>query len=70
MEHLQTTERIALKRLQNDHSITIRQADKGSCVVVMDTQQYIQERLTHLNGENVYETLPQGQYTKALGILT
>ena len=67
-DNLTKNERKALKSLQNDHSITARQADKGFCVVVMDTSQYIREGLTHLNDEIVYEILSQGQYTKALGI--
>ena len=34
----------------------------------MDTQEYTDAGLTHLNDDKVYQHLPLGQYTKQLGI--
>ena len=67
-DNLSTNERKALKSLKHDKTIVIRQADKGSCVVVMSIEQYLREGLAHLSDPLVYEKLPQGEYTKALGI--
>ena len=67
-DNLSKNERKALKAMQHDKSIVIRQADKGSCVVVMSIEQYLREGLAHLSDPSVYEKLPLGEYTKALGI--
>ena len=40
----------------------------ASCVVVMGKEQYLSEGLKHLDDQSVYEKLPKGEYTKALGI--
>ena len=39
------------------------------CGVVMGKEQYLSEGLKHLDDQSVYEKLPKGEYTKALGLL-
>ena len=48
-------ERSALKALQNDTSIVIKEADKGSAVVVWDRDDYIKEANSQLQDPKVYE---------------
>ncbi|KAJ8039378.1 hypothetical protein HOLleu_17075 [Holothuria leucospilota] len=48
-------ERCALRDLSSNFNVVIRQADKGSAVVVMDRQLYIQERYRLLNDTSVYQ---------------
>ena len=48
-------ERKAIKTLGNDRSIVIKEADKGSAVVVWDRQDYICEAESQLQDEEVYE---------------
>ena len=67
-DNLTRSERIALRTLQSDQTLVVRQADKGSCVVVIGKEQYLSEGLKHLDDQVVYEKLPKGEYTKALGI--
>ncbi len=47
-------ERDALYSLQSNTDLTIKKADKGSVVVIMDTDNYIQEteRLTSMSRQN------------------
>ena len=44
----------ALKNLKQDRSITIKPADKGSCVVVWDREDYLAEGYKQLNDESTY----------------
>ena len=55
--NLTKEERQALKNLQNDHSIVIKEADKGSAVVVWDREDYLREAEGQLSDQNVYEEL-------------
>lgn len=48
-------EREALRNLQNDTSIIIKEADKGSAVVVWDREDYLKEAEKQLSDEKVYE---------------
>ena len=50
-------ERRALDSLRNDTSIIIKEADKGSCVVIWDRNDYLKEAEVQLGDENVYEHL-------------
>ena len=50
-------ERKALDSLRNDTSIIIKEADKGSCVVIWDRDDYLKEAEVQLGDENVYEHL-------------
>jgi len=38
--NISLAEKIALKSLKNDHTITIAKADKGNMTVVMDKEEY------------------------------
>ena len=44
-----------MRLLANDRSIVIKRADKGSCVVVWDREDYVAEASTQFNDESVYK---------------
>ena len=52
--NLGTDERAALRNLKADRSIVIKEADKGSGVVVWDREDYILEAINQLGDSNVY----------------
>ena len=56
-DNLPREERQALSSLKNRVDIIIKPADKGSAVVVMDRQQYIDEAMKHLNNQSHYSPL-------------
>jgi len=49
---------LALKTLRANDSLTLKKADKGNAVVVMDTELYRQEALRQLNNGKYYAPLP------------
>ena len=51
------SERIALSNLMDRTDIVINKADKGSTVVVLDRQQYVEDDLKHLSDTTVYQPL-------------
>ncbi|KAJ8038942.1 hypothetical protein HOLleu_16508 [Holothuria leucospilota] len=53
--NLSSEERCALRDLSSNFNVVSRQADKGSAVVVMDRQRYIQEGYRLLNDTSVYQ---------------
>ena len=53
-----TSEREALKNLKSYSDIVIKEADKGSGVVVMDRDQYINEAFRQLVDPDVYRETP------------
>ena len=55
--NLTKDEQKALENLRNYEDITIKQADKGSAVVVMDKETYIREAMRQLNDQDVYTLL-------------
>ncbi|XP_063954030.1 uncharacterized protein LOC135153802 [Lytechinus pictus] len=61
-DNLPREERQALSSLKNRSDIIIKPADKGSAVVVMDRQQYIDEAMKHLNNRSHY-ALPDSDPT-------
>jgi peptide-methionine (R)-S-oxide reductase len=52
--NLSKDERRAVKDLQRNSDIIIREADKGSGVVIMDKERYLAESYRHLNDTTVY----------------
>ena len=46
-----------MRFLSNDRSIVIKKADKGSCVVVWDYEDYIAEASQQLNDDSVYKSV-------------
>ena len=56
-QNITQAEREALKSLSKDQSITIKPADKGGAIVVMDTVDYIKEANRQLSEESVYQQL-------------
>ena len=70
--NLSAQEHIALKQLAADSSITIKEADKGSGIVIMDTSKYIQEGERQLHDTSTYQPLdhdPSPQFEKELATL-
>ena len=53
--NLTKEEKAALNALRDDTSIVIKEADKGSAVVVWDREDYIKEASSQLNDKDVYE---------------
>ena len=43
-----------MRSLANDRSIVIKKADKGSCVVMWDRENYIAEAEKQFSDKNVY----------------
>ena len=43
--------------MKNDNSVIIKEADKGSAVVVWDRDDYLREAKNQLNDKNVYKEL-------------
>ena len=52
-------ERTAIKNLKSYKDIVIKRADKGSCIVIEDTTNYITEGLTHLTQPEIYKPLTE-----------
>ena len=46
-----------IKKLSNDKEVIINQADKGSSIVVLDRQKYVDEGHKHLSGTQTYTRL-------------
>ena len=71
--NLTPTQAKALKELSSDQSLVIKQADKGSGIVVEDTLQYIKDGLDHLSDESIYkeiDTDPTKSLTEAINTYT
>lgn len=58
-------ERKALKSLAADNTIVIKKADKGSCLVVENTSDYITDGEAHLADDRIYQEIP-GDYTESI----
>ena len=68
-DNLPREEREALKTLRARKDIIIKPADKGSAVVVMGRQQYIDEAMRQLNNQTNYKPLdtdPTGTFSKEI----
>lgn len=59
----------ALKELINNKSIVIKPADKGSAVVILSREQYIQEALRQLNNTIHYKQLDQPIYPQTTNMI-
>ena len=57
-DNLSPSERRALASLRKRTDVIIKKADKGNCVTVEDTQDYIRAAEKHLSDETKYEKLP------------
>ena len=55
--NLTKEERNALYKLRDDPSIIIKEADKGSAVVVWDREDYLKEASNQLNEKDVYQEI-------------
>ena len=59
----------ALKQLCSDQTLVIKSADKGSGIVVEDTEQYVKDGLDHLSDTTIYERVdndPTKHLTEAI----
>ena len=52
--NLSPSEQLSLKQLKCDRNIVIKEADKGSAVVVWDREDYISEANRQLDDRQVY----------------
>ena len=52
--NLSKEEWVAMRSLADDRSIIIKKADKGSCIVVWDRNDYLREAEKQLKDQNVY----------------
>ena len=52
--NLSKEEWVAMRSLDDDRSIVIKKADKGSCIVVWDRKDYLREAEKQLKDQNVY----------------
>ena len=52
-----TQEAQTLKSLSEDHTLVIKQADKGSGIVIEDTKKYIEDGLDHLANQTIYRKI-------------
>ena len=50
--------RRAILELQKNRNLVIRQADKGSCTVILDRIQYLMEGEEHLSNQQIYAESP------------
>ena len=57
-------EKNAIKALQNDQTIVIKKADKGSAIVIMNKNDYITEAERQLNDTDFYQKTPTDLTTK------
>ena len=57
--NLTREEQQALQDLRTYDDIIIKQADKGSAVVVMDKEAYLQEAMRQLTDKEIYQPLPK-----------
>jgi hypothetical protein len=61
--NLSNKEFLALKKLGNNENLTIKPADKGGALVLMDTDLYLKEAYRQLNDINYYVKLNKPIYT-------
>ena len=55
--NLTKDEQVALDNLRSYDDIIIKQADKGSAVVIMDKKEYLREAMRQLDDKEVYQPL-------------
>ena len=66
VSNLSVTETTSLHRLMNNREVTVKRADKGGAIVVMDTTSYIdQMHREHLQDANIYKEV-QHSPTRAI----
>ena len=58
-QNLTHTDRTSLNSLRKNTDVTIKKSDKGSCCVIMNTQDYIQEAEHQLNNKKHYKKLDE-----------
>ncbi|XP_033122020.1 uncharacterized protein LOC117121033 [Anneissia japonica] len=63
-DNLTKGERYSIKQLKRNNDITIKPADKGGSITIMDTNDYISEAESQLSNEQFYKSLPK-DFTKS-----
>lgn len=66
--NISRAEQEALETLRGSDDIVIKQADKGSAVVVMDREKYIDEAMRQLNDRDVYIPLQKDPMIKKINV--
>ena len=70
--NLSKEERVAIRTVEQKRNVVIKDADKGSAIVVMDRERYINEALRHLSDDQCYSRLdsdPTQEYVSELKVL-
>ena len=70
--NLSREERAGLNDLKNNRELTIKKADKGSAIVVMNTSDYIREAERQLSNTKAYKKLdedPSAKYCREIQTL-
>ena len=70
--NLSKEERTAIHTIEEKRNVVIKDADKGSAIVVMDRERYINEALRHLSDDKCYSRLhsdPTQEYANELKVL-
>ena len=57
--NISNTDRLALKSLRNNQNIIIKKADKGGCIVILNTDNYIDKIYTMLSDNITYSKMDQ-----------
>jgi hypothetical protein len=65
-DNLKPAERAAMNRLSKNKQLTIRSADKGGGIVVMDTTLYQNKVEEHLSDQNTYEHLVNFKFSNRM----
>ena len=63
--NLSRSEDKTLNRLRKNKNLTIKSVDKGSCIAIEDTEEYVQNGREHLNDKKIYKEIPL-DYTPSL----
>ena len=70
--NLSKAERIAIRNIEQKRNVVVKDADKGSAIVVMDRHRYVNEALRHLSDDHCYSRLysdPTQEYVSELKVL-
>lgn len=67
--NLSAAERRTLRALARDQTLVIKNADKGSCIVVENREDYIRDGVTHLSDGRIYQQIP-ADYSQSIAMAT
>ncbi|KAK3098186.1 hypothetical protein FSP39_017007 [Pinctada imbricata] len=67
--NINNSQQKAIKDLQKDTSIVIKEADKGGAIVIMDANHYEQMALDQLEDTSFYKKLPKNEDRKTMSLI-